>query len=266
MRAKLTFLAENSAPPAYGPSVGGADAYSDLVGTYETREVDVLNGRELDPPDLDREGFRLVQQRSSVTDFYDEAQRTQLYEAECQELVARASGAVRTHVFDHTLRADNSARREQKNSREPSSFVHCDYTVRSGPQRVRELMGSEAEMLLQRPVAIINVWRPIRLVESSPLAVCDARTVKVDSLVPAERRAANRIGEIYMARYDPGQRWVYFPRMVVDEVLLIKTYDSREDGRARWCPHTSFEDHGAKPGAPARESIESRVMAFFASG
>ena len=34
-------------------------------------------------------------------------------------------------------------------------------------------------------------------------------------------------------------------------------------GRARFTPHTSFEDPSTPPGAPPRQSIEARALAFF---
>jgi hypothetical protein len=40
-------------------------------------------------------------------------------------------------------------------------------------------------------------------------------------------------------------------------------YDSQKDGRARFTPHTSFEDPTTPPGAPPRQSIEARSLAFF---
>ena len=154
-------------------------------------------------------------------------------------------------------------RREKMGIREPTVVIHNDYTPRSGPQRLRDLMKDEAEDLLQKPFAIINVWRPIRLIESFPLTVCDARTVKSETLIAAERRAKNRIGELYMVRFDSEQRWIYFPDMMANEVLLMKTYDSRKDGRSRWCIHTALDDQDAKPDSAPRESIETRVFAFF---
>jgi hypothetical protein len=48
-----------------------------------------------------------------------------------------------------------------------------------------------------------------------------------------------------------------------NEALLIKTYDSRKDGRSRWCIHTALDDQDAKPDSAPRESIETRVFAFF---
>jgi hypothetical protein len=51
--------------------------------------------------------------------------------------------------------------------------------------------------------------------------------------------------------------------MPPDEVLLIKTFDTRDDGRARWCAHTVFEQSTPAPGASPRESVETRLFAFF---
>lgn len=73
----------------------------------------------------------------------------------------------------------------------------------------------------------------------------------------------DRIGEIYHLAYNPHQRWYYFPDIRRDEVLLIKGYDSRHDGRARFTPHSAFQDPHTPPGAAPRESIEVRALAFF---
>jgi hypothetical protein len=64
-------------------------------------------------------------------------------------------------------------------------------------------------------------------------------------------------------RYSPKHRWLYFPRMAPDQALLLKTYDSETDGRARFMGHSAFEDPTTPSDAPPRESIEVRVMAFF---
>jgi hypothetical protein len=53
--------------------------------------------------------------------------------------------------------------------------------------------------------------------------------------------------------------------MQTDEALLLKCYDSMEDGRARFTAHAAFDDPTTPPQAPARESIEARTLVFFAS-
>jgi hypothetical protein len=71
-------------------------------------------------------------------------------------------------------------RREARKIREVVSRVHNDYTEWSGPQRLRDLLPQEADDLLRRRFAIIQVWRPIRHpVETFPLAICEALVFKV---------------------------------------------------------------------------------------
>jgi hypothetical protein len=50
--------------------------------------------------------------------------------------------------------------------------------------------------------------------------------------------------------------------MTVDEVLLLKCFDSTTDGPARFAPHTAFADPTTPPDAPPRESIELRTLVF----
>jgi hypothetical protein len=110
------------------------------------------------------------------------------------------------------------------------------------------------------------VWRPIRgTVLSSPLAICDARSVSPHDLIPAERHHRDRVGEIYQLAFNPGHRWYWFPQMRRNEALVFKCYDSEKDGRARFTAHASFDDPLAPADAPVRESIEVRTLAFWAT-
>ena len=82
-------------------------------------------------------------------------------------------------------------------------------------------------------------------------------------LLIAERRYPHRVGQTYRLKYNPRHRWFYFPQMRRDEALVFKVYDSEKDGRARFTPHTSFDDPGTPAGAPPRQSIEARALVFF---
>jgi hypothetical protein len=215
---------------------------------------------------LDLQGFALVDASTAVADFYDEAQLKATYYREAEGLVRRATGASRAVVFDHTIR-----RREQGvedrtpgTPRQPVTRIHGDYTEISGPQRVRDLMGAEAEDLLKRRFAIVNVWRPIRgPLFDAPLAVCDAASVAEGDLVPQDLIYRDRVGEIYALTFNKDHRWYYAPAMQADEALLLKCFDSLKDGRARFMPHTSFADPNAPANMLPRESIELRTLAFF---
>lgn len=233
------------------------------TGQSEERLVSVADGRG-ERLGLEECGFELVTHRSAVQDFLDVGILQQVYYPEIERLVRERSGATRVVVFDHTLRSGNEAEREARLLREPVLQAHNDYTEWSGPNRVREVMGAEAESLLARRFAIVQVWRVIGAPRHAyPLALADARSVDPQDLLVAERRYPHRVGQTYRLRYSPRHRWFYFPWMGRDEAIVFKVYDSARDGRARFTPHTAFFDSTAPADAPPRQSIEVRTLAFF---
>ena len=234
-------------------------------GVLDPRRVTIRNARlQTEPFVLDRNGFRFVRHDTNVTDFYDEDEIRRVYYPEMEALVKAESGASRVVVFDHTLRTADDEQRAARKIREVVRRVHNDYTEWSGPQRVRDLVPDEADELLKRRCAIVQVWRPIRHpVESFPLAICDARSISPSDFLVSERRYPNRIGQTYAITYNPEHRWYYLPRMRREEALVFKVFNSAKDGRARWSAHTAFEDPTSPPNARPRESIEIRTLAFF---
>ncbi|MEK9661145.1 MAG: CmcJ/NvfI family oxidoreductase [Alphaproteobacteria bacterium] len=263
--AEMNFIAPDDTSPVYYASEAGDRDGALRIADYTRQAVDIHDARAVRPPfRLDRNGFERIDHESAVTDFFDEAQRRTVWETEVVGLIGRHTGAARVFVFDHTLRADSPELREARTVREPASVVHNDYTDRSAPKRLRDFMGDGAEALLARRFAIVQVWRPLdRTVETAPLALCDTQTTDLADLIPTERRAKDRIGEVMQVRYNPAQRWFYYPRLRTDEALLLKTYDSATDGRARFLAHSAFDDPTSPPDASPRESIETRAFAFF---
>jgi hypothetical protein len=235
------------------------------TGTYTPKAALVRNGRAHQGQfSLDREGFLLTRAPTSFTNFADAAAVKAAYYAEVEALVKRVTGASRVVVFDHNVRHAPSALEKKNGAKEPVKRAHNDYTVKSGPQRVRDLLGGEAEALLKRRFAVVNVWRPIGgPVEESPLALCDAQSIAPEDLIPTDLVYRDRIGETYALAHNPAHRWFYFPRMATDEAVLIKCYDSAEDGRARFAAHSAFDDPTSPPSARPRESIEARTLVFF---
>jgi len=267
MKAHLKFLTNLDEPLVYVPSKGGGDQ-TDHVGNFAMQEVNVHDGRrDKSSASLDVEGFRLVSQETAVDDFYDDVQVESTYHEEVKSLLKDVTGAARIEIFDDTRRSSSLEQQRGKNIREPADIVHNDYTAASGIKRLRDHLKddpTEAEQLLQRRFAIVNGWRSIAgPVVNHLMALCDAATVRPDDLVSVERRAEERIGEIQVALYDSEQRWYCFPEMQMDEALLIKTFDSEIDGRARFTIHTSFKDPDAPADSPPRESIETRCLLFF---
>lgn len=265
IRATVKYIADPGVSRlVYTPSEAGKDN-SVWAGDYEDHEVAIRDARPLDAT-VDREGFALVANPTRVADFYDDRQIRDIWEPEVEALLKAATGAKRVLIFDHTRRADARDVRETRVVREPAGTVHNDYTDTSGPRRLRDLLPeAEAEALMQGRFAIVNVWRSASgtPVETSPLALCDARSVDPADLIVVERRAKERIGEVQQVRHNPDHRWYWYPRLQPDEAILLKTFDSARDGTARFMVHTAFADPTAPASARPRESIETRAFLFF---
>jgi hypothetical protein len=167
-------------------------------------------------------------------------------------------------VFDHTIRAAD--RGVERGHRAPVRSVHNDYTEKSGPQRVRDLLSpDEAEARLKKRFVEINVWRNVSHdpVEMAPLGFVDSQSIAPRDLAVCDLIYADRTGEIYIGVYNADHRWYYFPKMIRDEAALIKCFDSMKDGRARFSLHSAFDDPTSPKSPKPRESIETRTLAFF---
>jgi hypothetical protein len=273
IEAQLNYLSDTSEKPvayAYEPPPGVPWA----TGRYQARQATIHDLRPLAQEfSLDEAGFQLVSHRSAVQNFWDEEELKRVYYPEAIDLLKRMTGATDVYIFDHTLRrrvpnVENDRAAGRGIPRQPAMRVHVDQTATSGVTRLQHTFPDESEGLLRHRVAIVNLWRPIKSpVLDAPLAVCDARSVPPRDLVPSELLYRDRRGETYNVTYSAGHRWFYAPQMRSDEALLIKCFDSRDDGRtARFAPHTAFEDPTTPANAPPRESLELRTYLFFGSG
>jgi hypothetical protein len=265
IEAQLSYLAPMAERPrnyTFDPPPGVPRSNS----THEAHTVAIHDARAIESEiSLDREGFAVLHQQSAVRDFWDEDEVRRVYSPEVQRVLAEVTGASKVFIFDHTLRrrVKGAVDWSREAPRQPATRVHVDHTANSGPQRVRDFFGDEAEALLHGRVQVINLWRPIRgPLRDAPLAVCDAESVAPGDLVASDLVYQHRVGETYGVTFNPSHRWFYVPQMQPDEVLLLKCFDSATDGRARFTPHTAFEDPTAPADAPPRESIEIRTLVF----
>src|SRR5260370_25657379 len=234
-------------------------------GTYRKYSVAIHDARAvLSDLSLDRQGFAVAHQETAVANFYDEKEVRAVYYPEVERLVKEFTGAVKVHVFDHNVRCRPMAKRRENGAQEPVKVAHNDYTPKSVPQRVRDLLPNEAEALLRNTFAAINVYRTnAGPVQESPLAVCDAQSMVQQDFVKHVLRYRDRDGEVYSVAYNPNHRWYYIPNQKKEEVLLLKCYDSDEH-RSRFTAHSAFEDPTSPHDAAPRASIEVRTLVFFA--
>ena len=268
--ASLTFIVPQDAKPVFHSTAltGGTQR---LFFETESIAVRIADMRPLtDDLSIDREGFELLCHRTAVADLYDDDAIENLYYPEIEALLNARFDADRTVVFDATRRSDGAEGAPNPDGlRGPALRVHVDYTVKSGPQRIADILGEdEAERLTEDGARIVqvNVWRPISgPVRRSPLALADASSVGAGELIATDQVFPDRIGEIYQLAHAPTQRWYYAPEITPDEVLLIKGWDSIDDGRARFTPHGAFSFAETPADAPPRESIEVRALVVIES-
>jgi hypothetical protein len=264
VEAEVPYLADLSIRPVtYNPPVGTGVPRRD--GNYRDFRVRIRDARPIARDlSLDRQGFILTPHETAVRDFRDRDEIRRVYEPEVEALVRSRTGASKVLVFDHTIRAAD--RGVERGLRAPVRSVHNDYTEKSGPQRVRDLLPpDEAGARLKKRFVEINVWRNIshHPVEVSPLGFVDAESIAPRDLAVCDLVYADRTGEIYIGVYNADHRWYFFPRMTREEAVLIKCYDSLRDGRARFSLHSAFDDPTSPADAHPRESLETRTFAFF---
>jgi hypothetical protein len=266
VRATLNYLVRSGARP-YAYTFEPPEGTPVRSGEFDkVRGVAIHDGRPLAGSlSLDEEGFELRGHATRVTDFYDPAQINDVYEPEVERMLKDATGAEKVVIFDHTIRSIPRAKAGIKGMHGTVRQVHNDYTADSGPRRVRDhLEPAEADMRLTRRFLEVNVWRPIRgPLEDQPLAVCDARSIAPEDLIPTDLIYRDKVGETYSVAYSPRHRWFYFPKMRADEAILIKCFDSDLASPGRFTAHSAFYDPTAPAQPLPRESIETRALVFF---
>jgi hypothetical protein len=224
---------------------------------------------------LDEDGFVLRKEQTAVADFFDLDQINDVYLPEALGLVIALSGARDGVVLEHVIRGPvRMAADHPEYGRHMLGWAlkaHIDgdeATYRTWAAHVAEpALAARCEV---EPFAVYNVWRPITPVEQRPLALCHARSVQRDDLVPAfydGRFPGMPASEYYPAiayfhlAHNPEHRWYYFPDMQPDEILVFKQWDS-DESNARCVPHSAFVDPTSRPDPVPRTSIEVRVFAL----
>lgn len=229
--------------------------------------IENLRGKE-DSFTLDTAGFQLYNRPSKHKAFKDDSEIEREYYPESIELIKEVTGASRVVIFDHTIRRRRPGEIDDApDRRQPVAQAHVDQTTASAIARVhRHLSAEEAPSFLQRRFQIINLWRPISHPAIDwPLALCDYSSVdKKSDTFPIALIYPDREGETMGVDYNPNQKWKYIHGVTPDEFILIKCFDSIQDGSvAVFTPHTGFQDPLTPEGTPLRESIELRALVFY---
>lgn len=217
---------------------------------------------------LDGEGFALVPHRSAVADFADAAEVAQIHPGEIGKLVRDITGADAVVVTGAgVLRfAERSSLSGALDNSRPARFAHVDVSDATAAQfSARSLPEGRRPA---RRAAHYNIWRALSVApQDVPLALCDARSVSHDDLLPADA-IFDRDGEDVwsfeglVVAHSPTHRWHWFRDLGRDEVIMFKTNDS-DPARAHSVPHVAFDDPDCPANVPPRASIEMRAIAYW---
>ncbi|KAK1509175.1 uncharacterized protein CCOS01_15691 [Colletotrichum costaricense] len=210
---------------------------------------------------LDSHGFQFCRHASQLVDFASDQEIKDVYYPEIEKLLSQITGASRLHIFDHTIRRPNPSTVHSDDERRPVKRAHIDQSEWGAMNQVKRHLGEEAPRLLQSRFQVINVWRPIKTIYKDPLAVCDSHSVLDTDILPVKLIYPDWVGEPCTILPNSRHRWYYKSFQTPEEVMLIKCYDWKADGRARRVPHAAFTDAEMVDKDP-RQSIEVRVLIF----
>jgi hypothetical protein len=250
------------------PKFHANDNTNDILNIVP-RSVEIEDARHrATPPSLDVEGFRLFQHRSAVEDFRSKSAVERVHVEEIRRLLLGVSGADHVVVTGTgVLRfGERSLESGAHNNSRPARFVHVDcsdvtatsFYARSRPDNGRSVRRS----------AQYNVWRALTPPpQDVPLAVCDARSVAAEDLIPADaifdhEGAVAFCFEALLLRHRPRQHWVFYSNMRPEEVLVFKTNDT-DRSCAHCVPHGAFDNPDCPPGVLPRASLEMRGIAYW---
>ncbi|HSQ96283.1 MAG TPA: CmcJ/NvfI family oxidoreductase [Croceibacterium sp.] len=231
----------------------------------DERQVTIHDVRpEIGQLSFERNGFVVVDEPTDVTKFTnpDELAR---YRRQTEALIQRLTGADKVVSFGPMIRTNAGGAHGHN---QPAHGAHVDYGARTIADFTLDVLpAEEAERRLAGRHTLINVWRPIVMVESAPLAVCDASTVKREDLFDSE--VVGGLGSFdtrslwgFNLAWDPGHRWYWVPHMQPWEALAFKLFDSDPEA-IQFTAHSAFEDPNTPPDAAPRQSVEMRTIAYL---
>jgi len=211
-------------------------------------------------------GFALLHRTTDI-DFTDESEIQRSWHPQARRLVAELTGAEEVFPFLGILRGG-----EDELGGGPALMAHVDFNAGSLRDWIGRLAGDRGKEFAGRRLVNVNLWTPTRLVENSPLGVCDASSIdrsdfmnvkfgKEETIETDAFRAGFDSGGFVLG-FNPRHRWFYYPNMQPDEVLAFRLCDTA-DADLRMTAHTAFDDPTSRPGSPKRMSYEIRTIAVM---
>ena len=230
---------------------------------------------------FDRYGFVLLDAPSAVDDW--DCDQTVPGNPITARYMAEVEALIRTRLLPGRridIRQPPSVLRRGPGTDNPAygSGVHQDYGLTADDFQHSVTAFTSAEIGRQwrarferdevAGVMTIDFWRTAGMagpLAHMPLALCDPASVDPADIVATalDGIAPSGMTTHHLAlRFNPAQRWYYYPGMTADEVLVFKQFQlMRDDPDAplATCFHSAVDDPGTAPDAPPRQSSEHRV-------
>ncbi|MEL6862289.1 MAG: CmcJ/NvfI family oxidoreductase [Pseudomonadota bacterium] len=207
---------------------------------------------------FDQDGIVFVDQASAISDFSDEADWQDTYNAELKQLLKAQIGAAEVIVFDHTVRID-----DPQAPRRPARNVHNDYNKAGAEQRLIDIVGeAQAQAYHEAGYGFVNVWRPVEhQIQSSPLGFIRPRSMSPGDWMDIGLIYPDRFGQILGVAKNPDHEWFFRSGMTPNEAVIFNIYDNT--GRPHLA-HSALDLPGDEQVAVPRKSIESRTLVRYA--
>jgi len=228
---------------------------------------------------FDSHGFVLLDAPTKLADWGDAAAVGETYLPEVEDLIRTRLYPGRKTLI---MQPPNVLRRGAgTDNPQYGTGVHQDYgtTADDFQESVAAFAGAEAGAGWRgrfgqddvEGFVMLDFWRTTMSepLKHMPLALCDPTSVDPRDIVPTALEGIAPGGAIthhVSLRYNPGQRWYYYPDMTPDEVLVFKLFQfvhGEEPQRYRACFHSAVEDPATPPDASPRQSCEHRVSVML---
>ncbi|EGG05453.1 uncharacterized protein MELLADRAFT_64152 [Melampsora larici-populina 98AG31] len=255
----------------------GAKSY-ELV-TTESHKVPLRDLRSMDEkPNLKTDGFTYVSDRPTIdgADFKKQKGRNKLkpfLEKDSIQLVKDLTGSKSAIAFGSVYRDASSV-----GTNEIIPAIHSDMSpegaiyFKTGFQQ--KLLASKdpsevkfgQKMKKGKDVMILNVWRPLKIVQDNPLGICKWSSLLKQDAINFDRKieATNALNSFQAWKYREGQQWFYISQQTPDQAYIFVQHDSR-DGHGINVPHASFTLEDKQARKPTRISFETRIVALVDS-
>src|SRR5690242_20042833 len=267
---------------------GKRDLYFPQVLRDARRIGEYYPGLSPDSPEcMDRLGVSLAHLKSKCANFYDAHEVERVFYPEIEQLLLEffpgaTDALVYNHdVFDKDYTGDRTEDQDKKNPGVNARYVnlvHNDLNDNSGRVRCRELLTKnlrnfgrthhyteeEADAKMARRFMSINLAKPMETIEQFPFILCAWPSFADQPYITNYRIYDDRVGETTRFTYRPNHEWYWFPQQKVNEVSMLKCYDSVTDGSvSRWSFHTACIDPTAPADARNRRNCVVRAFIFF---